>query len=68
MDNVIHLRPAQAELDAAWQAYDAARLRVESLYRDDASTPDQRRTAVIEANQLHSTFKRLCERTEACRG
>lgn len=62
---IIALRPPQAQLDEAWAAYDAARLRVEALYRDEASTSDQRRAAVIEAERLHQAFRRLMGRAEA---
>lgn len=61
---VIPFRPAEAELDEAWQAYDAARLRVEALYRDETSTSDQRRGAVIEAERLHAAFRRMLSRAE----
>lgn len=60
--NVIPFRPAEAELDGAWAAYDTARLRVDALYRDEASTSDQRRAAVIEAERLHAAFRRLLTR------
>ena len=62
---IVPLRPAQAELDAAWSAYDAARLHVEELYRDRESTPAARRAAVIEAERLHGEFRRLYSRAEA---
>lgn len=62
---IIALRPAQAELDAAWAAYDAARLRVEELYRNPDSAPAERRAAVMEAERLHGEFRRLYARTGA---
>ena len=62
MGQILSFQPAQSELDDAWNAYDSARLRVEALYRDDASTPDQRRTAVIETERLHAVFRRLMAR------
>lgn len=62
---VIVLRPAQAEVEDAWAAYDAARLRVEDLYRDPESTPAQRREAVMAAERLHQEFRRLYARSEA---
>jgi hypothetical protein len=61
---IVRLRPAQAELDAAWAAYDASRLKVEELYRDGTSTSHERRAAVIEAERLHADFRRLYARAE----
>ena len=65
MGQILSFSPAQSELDEAWAAYDAARLRVEDLYRDEASTACQRRSAVVEAERLHATFRRLFQRSEA---
>jgi hypothetical protein len=62
---IVTLRPAQAELDAAWAAYDAARLQVEELYRNPDSVPAERRAAVIEAERLHGEFRRLYARAGA---
>lgn len=61
---IVRLRPEQADLDAAWSAYDAARLHVEQLYRNLDSTPAERRAAVIEAERLHGDFRRLYSRAE----
>lgn len=63
---IIALRPTDAELERAWQAYDAARLRVEELYAAaPASTSQERLAAVTEAARLHRAFTRLCARAEA---
>lgn len=68
MGTVLSFKPQQQEVDAAWEAYDAAQRRVMDLYRDAASTADQRRLAVIEADRLHRTFRRLIERAESVNG
>ena len=65
MGQLLHFRPDERQLTAAWETYDAARLRVEALYRDDQSTSDQRRCAVVEAERLHATFRRLLARAAA---
>ena len=65
MGQILSFVPAKSEVDQAWSAYDAARLRAEALYRDDQSTPDQRRTAVEESMRLHHNFRRLFLRSGA---
>jgi hypothetical protein len=64
MGQLLSLRPSDDELQAAWLAYDIARLHVEALYRDQASTSEQRMQAAVEANRLHGAFARLCRRAE----
>lgn len=59
---VLTFRPADADLEAAWIAYDTARLKVEALYLDETSTAPQRREAVLEAEQLLQKLRNLWRR------
>jgi len=62
---VISLRPSQADLEAAWAAYDAARMQLERLYAFPVSSTDNERfNAAIQAVRAHQAFYRLAKRME----
>lgn len=57
--NVIVLRPSQADIDSAWQRFDAANRRVHRLYREECPDPDVRRAAAESAVVAWADFMRL---------
>lgn len=65
MGHILQFRPNDSELQQAWDAYDAAQLRTQALYRDGNSTRDQRMAAVNEALRLHEAYARLLRRAAA---
>lgn len=61
MGEVVALHAEPVTLDAAWEAYDAAQLRVVALYRNPRNSSRERRDAVLHAATLHALFLSLYE-------
>ena len=64
---VVRLFYSEADLEEAWQRFDAANIRLHDLYRDPAASEQDRRAAGLEAARLEVEFRQVFARTEAPR-
>jgi hypothetical protein len=59
---VVQFRPSDAEIEEAWQAFDAAQQEANRVAADPTSSSHDRFKASIAAISLHRRFYRLCVR------
>ncbi len=64
--NVVRLFFDEADLEQAWERFDAAMLRLHDLYGHDSDENDRRRAAVEAAN-AEVEFRQIFARTSAPR-
>lgn len=62
--NVVPLRVGEADLAAAWTAYDAAMLRLHAMYKDGTGERSERVRAALEADRLWKEFLTLSVRAD----
>lgn len=62
MGQVVPIFSTRTDVEAAWEAYDAARLAELAAYRDDGSTPHDRFALSMASVRAHRKFTQLYER------